>query len=431
MHILNRLLVVTALLLCVSSLGPMTAAVTALTREEAAGRMESVLEDAKDGYRESAAISQSQRVQERVLEASAVRLRELTYQKQRLRREVALTLESIRSIGNRADELALSEQRTRETEGRERERLITFVREAYARGVTAQTGPRVGGTLARRLLGAPLGESVAADLRSAAIVSAQQQLTVALVQSRETSQLAQEKLRTAAGMLTDRLVALQAEREKVLKEYLQTEKRREQAERSLTVSTAQLAEIRAETAAVQVEVLRMQGELAQIDARIRAKAERELIQKGLRESKPGRYDQQSQGAASFGWPVIGASSAAYHDASYQRYFGVPHQGQDIAVPQSTSVAAAADGVVFLARDGGTHGYSYMLIGHRDGYATLYGHLSSFAVQTGDDVRRGEVIGSSGGQPGSHGAGPMTTGPHLHFEVMKNGVHIDPLSVLPN
>ncbi len=109
---------------------------------------------------------------------------------------------------------------------------------------------------------------------------------------------------------------------------------------------------------------------------------------------------------------------------------MPHQGIDIGVPQGTDVMAAADGVVFLARDGGATGFSYILIGHRDGYATLYGHLSSFAVATGQDVRRGQLIGESGGQPGTHGAGPMTTGAHLHFEMLKNGVHVDPLTVLP-
>jgi murein DD-endopeptidase MepM/ murein hydrolase activator NlpD len=80
--------------------------------------------------------------------------------------------------------------------------------------------------------------------------------------------------------------------------------------------------------------------------------------------------------------------------------------------------------------GGEKGYSYILIVHRDGYATLYGHLSSFLVATGDQVKKGQVIGLSGATPGTHGAGPMTTGPHLHFEVIKNGKHIDPLSVLP-
>ncbi len=427
MHILHRILVITALLLCVTTITPLAATLRTLTREEAADRMQSVLEEAKDGYRDSATISQKQRVQERIEETTAVRLRELDREKQRLRREVALTLESIRNISNRADALAMQEERTAEAETRERERLVSFVREAYARGITVHTGPSVSGMVTRRLFGGgSLGSGVDTDLRSAALASAQRELTVALQRSRETAILSQEKLRAAAGTLTDRLVALQTERDKVLKEYREVDARHALAEKSLTVSDAQLAEIRAETAAVQAEVLRMQGELAQIDARIRAKAERELIQKGLRESRPDRYDNQARGTASFGWPVIGALSARFRQASYQRYFGVPHNGQDIAAPQGSSVVSAADGVVFLARDGGAKGFSYILIGHRDGYATLYGHLSSFAVQTGDDVRRGEVIGLSGGMPGTHGAGPMTTGPHLHFEVMRNGVHVDPL-----
>ena len=68
-------------------------------------------------------------------------------------------------------------------------------------------------------------------------------------------------------------------------------------------------------------------------------------------------------------------------------------------------------------------------GHRNGYATLYGHVSSFLVKKGDVVMKGQAIAFSGGTPGTHGAGPMTTGPHLHLELTKDGKHIDPRSVL--
>jgi len=97
---------------------------------------------------------------------------------------------------------------------------------------------------------------------------------------------------------------------------------------------------------------------------------------------------------------------------------------------SWQAPGSADGIVFLARDGGKSGFSYILIGHRDGYATLYGHMSSIAVSTGDEVASGQGIGLSGGTPGTHGAGPMTTGAHLHFEVIRNGTHINPSLVLP-
>lgn len=84
--------------------------------------------------------------------------------------------------------------------------------------------------------------------------------------------------------------------------------------------------------------------------------------------------------------------------------------------------------MYLAKDAGM-GFSYVLIGHREGYATLYGHLSSISVKTGDDIEAGQVIGKSGGAKGTPGAGVVTTGAHLHFELIHNGTHVDPQSLL--
>lgn len=131
----------------------------------------------------------------------------------------------------------------------------------------------------------------------------------------------------------------------------------------------------------------------------------------------------------FVWPVHGTLTAGYHDPEYKAVFGVPHKAVDIAVPFATTVRAVSDGVVFAVRDGGAKGYSYLLIGHRNGYSSLYGHVSSFLVHQGDIVSMGQAIALSGGTPGTHGAGHMTTGAHVHLEIMKDGVHVNPLSVL--
>jgi murein DD-endopeptidase MepM/ murein hydrolase activator NlpD len=190
------------------------------------------------------------------------------------------------------------------------------------------------------------------------------------------------------------------------------------------------AEIKRVFEEVHNQVMRMQGELARIDAKMRAKAERKLIEKGLIAPKPS---DGTSGVVpftpSFVRPAYGPVTATFMQPSYFQVFGIPHRGMDIAIAQGSPIVASADGVVFLARDGGQRGYSYVLIGHRGGYATLYGHLSSISVSTGQDIRAGQVIGLSGGRPGSYGAGPTTTGPHLHFEVIKGGVHVNPKSVL--
>lgn len=192
---------------------------------------------------------------------------------------------------------------------------------------------------------------------------------------------------------------------------------------------AQLEQIKQITADVHADVLRLQASLARIDARLKSKAERALIEKGLMDPETARKKAASA-VVRFLWPVYGPISAGFQDVDYKEHFGVPHQAVDIVVPQSTPVAASSDGVVFLVRDGGATGYTYVLIGHRDGYATLYGHLSATTVKAGEEVNAGQTIGLSGGKPGTRGAGPMTTGSHLHFEVLKDGVHVNPKTVLP-
>lgn len=135
-------------------------------------------------------------------------------------------------------------------------------------------------------------------------------------------------------------------------------------------------------------------------------------------------------STTFIWPVVGPITAYFFDPSYAAVFGVAHRAIDIGVIQGTAVKAAASGVVYHVKHGGATGYTYVLIGHLKRYATLYGHLSSVSVKAGDVVAQGQIIGRSGGKPGTDGAGPMTTGPHLHFEMMHGKEHVDPRTLLP-
>ncbi len=131
------------------------------------------------------------------------------------------------------------------------------------------------------------------------------------------------------------------------------------------------------------------------------------------------------------WPVSPSRgiSAYFHDPSYLQAMGIPHEAIDIRVPQSTPIHAPADGVVYKTRDNG-YGYSYIILAHAGGFMTLYGHVSEIRVKEGQKIKQGQVIGLSGATPGTKGAGLLTTGPHLHFEVMKGGKHVDPLDYLP-
>lgn len=94
-----------------------------------------------------------------------------------------------------------------------------------------------------------------------------------------------------------------------------------------------------------------------------------------------------------------------------------HSGIDLAVPQGTQVAAAKTGKVSFAGWGNGYGYR-IVVDHLDGTQTTYNHLSDIGVKVGDTVRAGNTIALSGNTGNS-------TGPHLHFEVKKNGQYVDP------
>lgn len=131
------------------------------------------------------------------------------------------------------------------------------------------------------------------------------------------------------------------------------------------------------------------------------------------------------------WPVppnLGLS-ALYHDNEYKKALGVQHNAIDIRLAQGSKVKSAADGVVTKVADNG-FAYSYIIISHPGKFMTLYGHLSDMVVSEGEIVRQGQTIGLSGGIPGTKGAGWLTTGAHLHFEVFKDFEHTDPLEYLP-
>lgn len=98
-----------------------------------------------------------------------------------------------------------------------------------------------------------------------------------------------------------------------------------------------------------------------------------------------------------------------------------HLGIDIAVPVGALVRASGGGRVIQAGEDEEYG-RFVLLGHPDGYETLYAHLSRIVVGEGDRVNERAVIGRSGNTGRS-------SAPHLHFEIRLNGTSVDPVTML--
>lgn len=148
--------------------------------------------------------------------------------------------------------------------------------------------------------------------------------------------------------------------------------------------------------------------------------------------RKGSLRRPAPGTFAFAWPVADRSrgiSAGFLDPSYKDRFGFAHEAVDIPVQQGTTVYAPAAGRVLEVNDRG-YGYNTLVLEHADGMTTVYGHVGTFLVSQGDVVHKGDPIALSGGRPGSKGAGLLTTGPHLHFEMRADGEAVDPLVYLP-
>lgn len=135
--------------------------------------------------------------------------------------------------------------------------------------------------------------------------------------------------------------------------------------------------------------------------------------------------EQLETTEAYCYPVNDGAFLSRLTSSYGERWGSMHYGNDFAYPIGTKVYAVACGKVTVARadskgiDAG--GGLMIFIEHPNGLETRYMHLSDFAVEVGDQVQKGQLIGYTGNTGAS-------TGPHLHFELLDHGMRVDSLSL---
>ena len=167
----------------------------------------------------------------------------------------------------------------------------------------------------------------------------------------------------------------------------------------------------------------VQTDAYETDSEVIKEAVDEVVVKGSDSSSEGTSSSSTSSASSYGsgsfiWPVPYTHNIT---SEFGMRWGRLHGGIDIADGgvYGQPIVAADSGTVILAGNQGDGYGNYVIIDHGNGYKTLYGHMSSVAAYTGQQVSQGEVIGYVGSTGNS-------TGPHLHFEIRVNDVQTDPL-----
>lgn len=144
------------------------------------------------------------------------------------------------------------------------------------------------------------------------------------------------------------------------------------------------------------------------------------------DSRPDWYDAEGKSARRFlmKTPINGARLSSGFGMRRHPILGYSrmHRGTDFAAPTGTPILAAGDGTVVRAGPFSSYG-NYVRIRHANGYETAYAHMSRFArgVRAGTRVRQGQVIGYVG-------TTGRSTGPHLHYEVLRRGAQVNPISL---
>lgn len=254
-----------------------------------------------------------------------------------------------------------------------------------------------------------------------------------LVQINDLMKLAtsQEKEKTA---LITKLTTLKSESQKLLTQYQQDIETLQQKKQYLITFMSLYQQKKLQYLTEQTIAKEIKQNQDAISALVK-----DILSKNYREENaiPSQIellnkqkDTSDKETAPVAWPAYPVSqiSTIFKDADFEKENGFKNLNIEMAVDQGTAVYAMRDGVVYSVHQGSDQ-ISWLLIAHTDGYVSAYSYLSSIAVEPGEMVKRGQFIARSGGEPGTAGAGFKSEGANLTFYLFKDGIAIDPLTVL--
>ncbi len=225
-----------------------------------------------------------------------------------------------------------------------------------------------------------------------------------------------DELREAKAAVTEQQQQVQAKTRQVESEFRKVASLRDKVSREQDKIANKVKVTKQELDKIQSDRARLEKALAEYEETSR-QLEREIRRDQSATVKEGL------GSGRMIWPVRGRLSSPfgyrYHPVLKSRKL---HNGQDIAVPTGTPVAAADGGVVLVSGWKGGYGY-FVAIDHGGGISTCYGHNSRLLVKAGERITQGQTIALSGNTG-------LSTGPHVHFEVRINGVPVNPRPYLP-
>lgn len=193
---------------------------------------------------------------------------------------------------------------------------------------------------------------------------------------------------------------------------------------------AKKAELMKQYEEVNAIVSKYQSQISGINSNLSAleKEQKEIqdaINKANSSSSSGKGDSNKNvitGTGNFAWPVPGYYTIS---SKFGKRWGRNHNGIDIASSNGTvygaKIVAADSGTVILSKYYSGYGYC-VIVNHHNGFTTLYAHMKAHsALRVGDSVKKGSTI------IGYVGATGNVTGPHLHFEIAKNGTPVNPMN----